>query len=213
MGQRLSAAFYERDDVRLIARELLGAVLYTRLPDPSGDGFSVLTGGRIAETEAYVGTTDRACHAYGGRRTRRTEIMYAPGGVAYVFLCYGIHALFNVVTSARDLPQAVLIRAIEPTQGMDLMLRRRGKQRASHRLTTGPGCVTQALGIEIGHTGTSLLGEEIWIEAAPEPPAASRIAATPRIGVDYAGLDALHPWRYLLADSPWVSHPPKVARA
>lgn len=210
MGAMLDSAFYRRDDVRQIARDLLGTLCCTRLPDPAGDGCAAFTTGRITETEAYVGTADRACHAYGGRRTARTEIMYAAGGVAYVYLCYGIHALFNVVTSACGLPQAVLIRAIEPVDGVAVMLRRRGQQGLTPRLTCGPGCVSQALGIRTAHTGLSLLGDTLWIEAAPTPVPPDQILATPRVGVGYAGDDAAQPWRYLIRNTPWVSRPPAM---
>ncbi len=184
---KLKRSFYLRDDVVAIARELLGKVLVTRFAEQT-------TSGVICETEAYAGPIDRASHAYGGRRTARNEVMYARGGTAYVYLCYGIHHLFNVVTHSAGTPHAVLIRAIHPLEGIDLMRERRG---GTARLSTGgPGTLTQALGIRTTHNGTDLLSDLIWIEdrsiAVPE----RSIIAGPRIGVDYAGEDALLPYRF-----------------
>lgn len=176
-------SFYRNPDVVAIAKSLIGKTLYTAI-----DGR--LTGGRIIETEAYAGITDRACHSYNNRRTPRTEIMYAPGGVAYVYLCYGMHHLFNIVTGPKDSPTAVLIRALKPTIGLDIMLERRKRQ----PLTSGPGTLTTALGITLKHNALSLTGPTLWIEEGPQHP----IEASPRIGVDYAGPDALLPYRFTL---------------
>lgn len=183
---KLPRSFYLRDDVVTIARELLGKVLVSDI-----DG--VRTAGIITETEAYAGTIDRASHAFGGRRTARTEVMYGRGGVAYVYLCYGIHHLFNVVTNASDTPHAVLVRAMHPVLGIDVMKERRRQARLT---TGGPGTVSQALGIRTAHTGTDLLGTILRIEdrGIVVPPAA--IITGPRIGVDYAGEDALLPYRF-----------------
>jgi DNA-3-methyladenine glycosylase len=149
------------------------------------------TAGVITETEAYLGIDDRACHAYGGRRTARTEIMYQAGGVAYIYLCYGIHHLFNVVTAEEGTPHAVLIRGLRPLHGIDLMKTRR---RAKEPLCSGPGTVTQALGITTLHNGIPLLGNLLWIE---DPGMVfDQIATTPRIGVDYAKEDAFLPYRF-----------------
>jgi len=188
----LDSVFYQRDDVTRIARELLGAVLHTRIR-------GALTALTITETEAYAGTTDRASHAWGGRRTRRTETMYAAGGIAYVYLCYGIHHLFNVVTGPRDVPHAVLVRAGTPAAGTATMLRRRGRPRADARLAAGPGTLSQALGIRTSMSGTSLAGPRIWIEAG-EPLDPARIVTGPRVGIDYAGEDAALPYRFRLRD-------------
>lgn len=186
---KLPRSFYLRDDVVTIARELLGKVLVSDI-----DG--VRTAGIITETEAYAGTIDRASHAFGGRRTARTEVMYGRGGVAYVYLCYGIHHLFNVVTNASDTPHAVLVRAMHPVLGIDVMKERRRQARLT---TGGPGTVSQALGIRTAHTGTDLLGTILRIEdrGIVVPPAA--IITGPRIGVDYAGEDALLPYRFHFA--------------
>lgn len=181
-----------------IAKEMLGKLLITRL-----DGIE--TWGRIMETEAYYGVIDHASHAYGGRRTKRTEIMYAPGGVAYVYLCYGIHHLFNVITHNLDSPHAVLVRAVEPVKGIDMMLWRTGKKKADHTLTKGPGNVSKALGIQTGHSGYSLLGREIFLADDGYVLKKTQIIESPRIGVDYAGEDALLPYRFYVKGNPYVS--------
>ncbi len=186
---KLPVEFYARPDVERISRELLGMYLFTLI---EGE----ITGGIIIETEAYGGELDRASHAYGGRRTRRTEIMYASGGVAYVYRCYGIHWLLNVITNGPHIPEAVLIRAIAPTAGLEVMLRRRGKAAANPLLTAGPGNLTRAMAIDGKFNGASLQGPQIWIEDRGERPLPGQILAGPRIGVDYAGLDAFRPWRF-----------------
>ncbi|MCB9171072.1 MAG: DNA-3-methyladenine glycosylase [Flavobacteriales bacterium] len=188
---KLDRRFYERDDVVRIARELLGKVLHTRFE-------GVHTSGIITETEAYAGISDRASHAFGGRRTARTEVMYARGGTAYVYLCYGIHHLFNVVTNVKEMPEAVLVRGIAPLDGIDTMRSRRGA--SGMPTTTGPGIAAQALGIRTLHSGTDLLGDTIWIgdDGPIVPDAAVRVG--PRIGVDYAGPDARSPYRFVVTD-------------
>lgn len=197
-GRLLPPAFYRRTDVVRIARELLGKFIVT------GRAGRV-TVGMIVETEAYVGVTDRACHAFGGRRTARNEAMYAAGGVAYVYLCYGLHSLLNVVTHREGAPYAVLIRAVEPVKGLSLMRRRRGPQAPERRLTAGPGSLTRALGIDVRYNGVSLAGPEVRIEDRGVRIPRSGIAVTTRIGVNYAGPDALQPWRFYLRGNPWVS--------
>lgn len=194
----LPVSFYERKDVVKIARELLGKVLVTRF---NGE----LTSGMIVETEAYAGAIDKASHAYGNRRTNRTEIMYAHGGVAYVYLCYGIHHLFNVVTNIRDTPHAILIRAIEPLEGIDVMLERRKKEKLQPILTAGPGAMSMALGIETRYSGLSLQGPEIAIEDRGIKIAAKNIVAGTRVGVAYAQDDAMLPYRFSVKDNPYVS--------
>lgn len=193
---KLQPSFYRRDDVTEIARQLLGKLLVTRFEGQ-------LTSGRIIETEAYRGVVDKASHAFGGRRTARTEVMYADGGVAYVYLCYGIHHLFNVVTNIKDVPHAILVRAIEPVEGKDWMLARSGRAAWNHNIGAGPGNVSKALGIFTGHTGMRLDSKELFIADDGHVPA--RIIATPRIGVDYAGEDALLPYRYVIAGHKGVS--------
>jgi DNA-3-methyladenine glycosylase len=195
---KLDHDFYDRKDVVKIARQLLGKILVTNL-----DG--ITTTGRIVETEAYNGIIDRASHAWSGRRTARNEVMYGEAGSAYVYLCYGIHHLFNVVTNSRDIPHAVLVRAIEPLQGIDIMLQRSGKKKIDHTLGSGPGNLSKALGIITAHSGTGLLSDRIFIADDGYALSRSRIMATPRIGVDYAGDDALLPYRFIVKDNPYIS--------
>ena len=184
---KLKRSFYLRDDVVEVARDLLGKVLVTRFEGK-------ITSGIICETEAYAGVIDRASHAFGGRRTARNEVMYGKGGTSYVYLCYGIHHLFNVVTHSAGTPHAVLVRAIHPLEGIELMRERRG---GSARFSTGgPGTLTRALGIRTAHNGTDLLSDTIHIEERSITIPERIIVAGPRIGVDYAGDDALLPYRF-----------------
>ncbi len=187
----LAADFYLRDDVVRISRDLLGKVLCTRV-------HGKLTKAIITETEAYAGVTDKASHAYGDRRTKRTEPMYGPGGTAYVYLCYGIHHLFNVVTNEEGVPHAVLIRAGNPVSGLETMLRRRNREKADKKLMPGPGTVAQALAITTDMTGTDLRGKKIWIEDHGIVIQESEISAGPRVGVDYAEEDAARLYRFIV---------------
>lgn len=193
--KRLPLEFYTRTDVVQIARELLGKVLVTEF-----DGQK--TAGLITETEAYRAPDDRASHAYGNRRTPRTEIMFQEGGRAYVYLCYGIHHLFNVVTAPENQAHAVLIRALEPIEGLEIMKARRGNV-GKKRLTIGPGALAQAMGLKTGFSGQSLVAPDsfVWIE---DWKYTDEIMAGPRIGVDYAGECAAWPWRFWLKNSPFV---------
>ena len=195
---KLPASFYERKDVVTIARELLGKVLVTNFG-------GVYTSGMIVETEAYAGITDNASHAYGSRRTPRTEVMYAQGGAGYVYLCYGIHHLFNVVTNLHDVPHAILIRAVAPVDGIPAMLERRGKEALKPSLTAGPGAMSQALGITTRHTGISLQGSDLYIEDRRIKVSRKDIVAATRVGVAYALDDALRPYRFYIKDNPYVS--------
>ena len=197
-SHKLPLPFYRQKNVCKTARQLIGKVLVTQFDD-------VVTAGRIVETEAYNGIHDKASHAWNGRRTNRTEIMYANGGLSYVYLCYGIHCLFNVVTNETDVPHAVLIRAVEPLYGIEHMLQRTKKQKPDYSLTRGPGNVAKALGIHTKHTGISLLGDELFIAKDGFVVKPSQIMATTRIGVDYAAEDALLPYRFILKDNPYVS--------
>jgi len=196
--KKLDYSFYNRTNVLQIARELLGKVLVTHFRDG-------LSSGRIVETEAYNGVTDRASHSWGGRRTTRTEIMYGEAGTAYVYLIYGIHHLFNVVTNKKDIPHAILIRGLEPVEGIPLMLRRTGKPRPDHTLTKGPGNLSRALGLLTTHTGASLAGDEIFIADDGHRLSRKEIGISPRIGVDYAGDDASLPYRFFVRGNPYVS--------
>ena len=194
---RLPPSFYLRTDVVQVARDLLGKILVTEF-----DGRR--TAGIITETEAYRAPEDRASHAYNNRRTARTEVMFAEGGHAYVYLCYGIHHLFNVVTATKDTAHAVLIRAIEPLEGLEWMQERRLiKNKMSPALTTGPGALSQALGLSTRWTGQSLLlpDSPVWLEDRGILVSEEAIAAGKRIGVDYAGECAEWPWRFWLRTS------------
>lgn len=196
--KKLPLSFYKQPDVLQIAKELLGKVIVTKWN-------GITTSARIAEVEAYNGVADRASHAYNGRRTNRTEIMYAHGGVAYVYLCYGIHHLFNVVTNAADIPHAILIRAAEPIIGVEEMLKRTGKKNADFTLTRGPGNFSRALGLFTYHTGFSLNSPELFIADDGMILTKKEIAVSARIGVDYAGEDAKLPYRFFIKDNPYVS--------
>jgi DNA-3-methyladenine glycosylase len=184
----LPRSFYQSDDVVQIAKNLLGKALFTR--------FGPLTGGLIIETEAYAGVSDRASHAFGGRRTSRNEAMYGPGGTAYVYFCYGIHYLLNAVTGKAGLPHAVLIRAILPTVGIDAMLERRGKMQLDRTLCFGPGALCSALGITKQQNERPLDSLPLLIADMGYDIAPALIEESPRIGVDYAGPDALLPYRF-----------------
>lgn len=194
---RLGEDFYQRKTVTTIARQLLGKVLVTNIN-------GVLTSGMIVETEAYS-WKERGCHAYGARKTPRNAIMFEKGGNAYVYLCYGIHYLFNIVTNGPDVAEAVLVRALEPISGIDAMISRRGELVRHLHLTSGPGKLTKALGIDRSFNGKSLLNDEIWVEDTGMRVPASRVQATPRIGIDYAGEDAKLPWRFVIRDNLWLS--------
>jgi len=154
----------------------------------------------IIETEAYKGAVDKASHAYNYRRTARNEVMYAQGGVAYIYLCYGIHHLFNIVTNKKDVPHAILIRAVLPKDGINIMLQRRNKKNITPKFSDGPGTLSQALGIKTLYSGISLLGNFIFVEDRNLNFKNKDIDTGPRIGVDYAGKDALLPYRFRLKD-------------
>ena len=200
--KKLRLDFYRRENVLQIARELLGKLLVT-----NKDG--VITSGRIVECEAYAGAPDKASHAFGGKITKRNHVMYEPGGLAYVYLCYGIHHLFNVVTHAKGTPHAILIRSAEPVKGIETMLYRTGKQQLDHSLTRGPGNVSKALGILTSDTGLSLTGTTIFLADDGFEYQKKDIRASPRIGVDYAGVDALLPYRFYVRGNAFVSGKPK----
>lgn len=187
----LDETFYMNKDVVALARQLLGKVLVTNI----GGKYCA---GIISETEAYEGETDKASHAYGGRRTKRTETMYMPGGHAYVYLCYGIHHLFNVVTHNEGVPHAILLRGILPLDGIETMLQRRNKNKVDKSLCSGPGTLSQAMGISVLHDRTSLTGQLIYIEDRGIKIPDEAVVVGPRIGVDYAADHALFPYRFLI---------------
>lgn len=200
--EKLPRSFYQNSDVVQLAKDLLGKVLVTNI-----DG--IISAGRIVETEAYCGRGDKACHA-NEKRTPRTEIMYGDGGHAYVYLCYGIHHLFNVVTNIEGQADAVLIRALEPVQGEGVMQERRNYTKA--KLASGPGTLSQAMGIKVNMTGVDLCGDQIWIMKHNEEKKI-KILADKRIGVEYAEEDALKPWRFVIAGNKFVSKPIKQKKS
>jgi DNA-3-methyladenine glycosylase len=197
MNKKLPRDFYTRANVLMVARELLGKLLV--VPATNGQRVS----GKIVEVEAYRGPQDRAAHSYGGRRTKRTETMYGIGGSAYVFFVYGMYYQFNVVTNAADTPHAVLIRAVEPVEGIELMRKLRHGQ-PDHNLTDGPGKLCIALGINRKLDAADLLGNDVWIEDA-EKISRAQIASGPRVGIDYAEEWRDKPWRFWVKDNPFVS--------
>lgn len=188
--KQIQTAFYVKEDVLNIARSLIGMKLMTNIGGR-------LTGGIIAETEAYAGVHDKASHAYGGRKTVRTEVMYREGGIAYVYFSYGMHHLFNVVTAGAGIPHAVLIRGIIPQVGVDWQLKRRKQEMIRPQLVNGPAKLCQALGITLQQNTISLLGDSVWIEQGEKINIADIITCR-RVGVDYAGKDALLPYRFVL---------------
>ncbi|OXA75127.1 DNA-3-methyladenine glycosylase [Flavobacterium aquidurense] len=199
---KLPLSYYLNQDVIFLAKDLLGKVLFTQIEGQ-------ITAGLIVETEAYFGEIDKASHAYGGRRTNRTEIMYSEGGVSYVYLCYGIHHLFNIVTSIKNEPHAVLIRAIEPLSGTEIMELRRNMTITNSAISSGPGSAAKALGINANFNKKDLDGDEIWLEDHSIRYTEDEIVATPRVGVTYAKEDAFLPWRFFVKGNKYVSKPNK----
>jgi DNA-3-methyladenine glycosylase len=199
--KKLPIHFYKGTDVVSTARELLGKIILTRFN-------GVATSGRIVETEAYVGLTDRASHSFGGKRTARNEHMYAAPGTAYVYVCYGIHHLFNVVTNATGIPDAVLIRAVEPLSRIDIMLQRTGKPKPDYSLTRGPGNAAKALGINKSHSGINLTGDEICIADDGFEIEKDQIGISRRIGIGNSGDAAPKPYRFYIKGNRFVSSYP-----
>jgi DNA-3-methyladenine glycosylase len=193
----LPREFYTRSNVLNVARDLLGKLLV--VPDEDGRRVS----GMIVEVEAYRGPEDRASHAYGGRRTKRTETMYGEGGVAYVYFVYGMYYQFNVVSNVTDTPHAILVRALEPVEGIELMRERR-RGHPDHNLTNGPGKLCIALNIDRALDGADLLGDRVWLEEH-QTLSLRRIARGPRIGIDYAEEWIDKPWRFWIRDNSYVS--------
>jgi DNA-3-methyladenine glycosylase len=197
---KLNREFYEREDVLTIAKELLGKCLFTNIDQK-------VTAGIIVETEVYIAPHDKASHAYNNKRTNRTEIFYGRGGISYVYLCYGIHHLFNIVTNRSDIPHAILIRAIEPIEGLSIMAKRRKRDQSDYSLTAGPGSLAMAMGISTIHNGVDLLENKIWLEDVNIRYAGCQIQKGPRVGVDYAEEWADKPYRFKIKDNPWTSKP------
>ena len=200
---KLPADYYLNQDVVSLAKDLLGKVLYT-------DVDNQITAGVIVETEAYFGVKDKASHAYGGRRTNRTETMYAKGGIAYVYLCYGMHNLFNVVSSIKDEPHAVLIRAVEPIIGLNIIEERRNMSVSKAAISSGPGSAAKSLGIDRSFNAKDLNGTEVWIEDHSIIYQDNEIVAAPRVGIAYAQEHALLPWRFFVKNNKYVSKPNKI---
>ncbi len=196
--KKLPLNFYKRKDVVAIARELVGKIVITKF-----DG--LVTSGRIVEAEAYVAHIDKASHSFAGRRTAKNEHMYAHPGTAYVYICYGMHQMFNIVTNEKDIPDAVLIRAVEPLEGIDIMLKRTGKEKLGNTLTKGPGNVGKALGIFKKHSGLHLLDDEIYLINDGFKLKTDEIGISGRIGVASAGADALLPYRFYVRGNKYVS--------
>ena len=194
---KLPREFYTRKNVLTVARDLLGKLLV--VPDENGRRVS----GKIVEVEAYRGPEDRASHAYGGRRTKRTETMYKMGGVAYVYFVYGMYNQFNVVTNTEDIPHAILVRGVEPVEGIEVMRERRHSHK-DRNLTNGPGKLCLAMGIDRQLDLADLLGEKVWLEEF-ETVRASRISKGPRIGIDYAEDWVDIPWRFWIKGNEWIS--------
>jgi len=200
--KKLGIQFYDREDVVAIAKELIGKIIVTKF-----DG--VMTSGRIVETEAYIAITDKASHTFGGRRTARNEHMYGEPATSYVYICYGMHHLFNVVTNKKNIPDAVLIRAVEPLEGIPTMLLRTNKKTLDNTLTKGPGNAGKALGINKQHSGLNVLGDELFITADKAAGYIAidekQIGSSKRIGVESAGAAALYPYRFYLKGNKYVS--------
>jgi len=190
--------FYLNKDVIDVGQKLLGKYLFTKI-----DG--VITGGIITETESYKGIEDKACHAYMGKKTNRNKTMFEPGGIAYVYLCYGMYSLLNVVTNTKEVPEAVLIRAIEPIVGIDEMLKRRNKFKIERSLTAGPGLLSKALGITKKIDGKSFKSKKIWIEDRGLKISKKNIICSKRVGIDYAKEYVNKPWRFRIKNSKWTS--------
>ena len=197
MANKLSPLFFLNNNILSISKNLLGKYIFTKINNH-------ITSGMIVETEAYVGINDKASHAYNNKKTNRTEVMYEKGGVCYVYLCYGIHYLINIVTGEKNIPHAILIRAIEPKDGIDIMLQRRSLKKTSFNITNGPGKLSQALAINKILNGKSLNSNKIWIEDLKINIDEKDILSSPRIGVDYAKEDAKLPYRFYL-NNKWVS--------
>ena len=194
---KLPREFYTRSDVLKVSRDLLGKLLVV----PTANRKRVA--GMIVEVEAYRGPADRASHAFGGRRTKRTETMYQTGGVAYVYFVYGMYYQFNVVSNVKDVPHAILVRALEPVEGIEFMRKRRHTH-PDHNLTNGPGKLCIAMGIDRELDRADLLGDEVWLEDYQNIPA-SKISKGPRVGIDYAEEWVDKPWRFWIKDNTYVS--------
>jgi DNA-3-methyladenine glycosylase len=195
--KKLSRDFYLRKDTVRVARDLLGKLLVV----PADDGTRI--SGMIVEAEAYLGIEDKAAHSYSGRRTARNEVTYSEGGQVYVFFVYGMYYQLNLVTGPAEHAHVVLIRAVEPIEGIEIMREHRGKM-PDKNLTSGPGKLTIAFGIDRSFNGEDLLGNRIWLEEYKNIKK-SETASGPRVGIDYAEEFVEMPWRVWIIGNPFVS--------
>lgn len=197
---RLPQSYFLNEDVVFLARDLVGKYLFVNTEE-------TLTGGIIVETEAYRGPDDVGAHAYNHRRTSRNDIMYSDGGVVYMYICYGIHDMLNIVTAPENIPHAILIRAIQPTEGLAIMRERRKVRNEDTRLCRGPGALAKALALKKIHNGISLQENEIWIEDRGLKYADEDVVAGPRIGLNISEPYKSIPWRFYVKGDPHVSRP------
>ena len=197
-NKKIPVSYYRNSDTLELSKDILGKKLFTKIDNQ-------ITSGVIVESEAYLGVSDRASHAFDNKLTSRTSTMYKEGGISYIYLCYGMHSLFNIVTNNKGIPEAILIRAIEPIDGISIMCNRRNMKEKSYNLTNGPGKLSQALGITKKLNGQSLYGDDIWIEDIKISFKKNNILSSPRIGVDYSGIDAKLPYRFYIKNNKWVS--------
>jgi DNA-3-methyladenine glycosylase len=197
---KLPVEFYQRDDVVLIARELLGKEVYSNIEGQ-------ITGGIIIETEAYRGPDDRGSHAYLNKRTPRNEMMYNAGGLVYMYICYGIHDMLNIVTGSKDMSHAILIRAIEPIKGLEIMRERRNIYNQDKRLCKGPGALAKAMALNKLHNGIDLQNDTIWIEDNGRSYTDEQVVASARVGMNFDGIYKTIPWRFYNKGNPYVSRP------
>ncbi|HEX3045973.1 MAG TPA: DNA-3-methyladenine glycosylase [Bacillota bacterium] len=193
--EKLKRSFYERDALT-VAKDILGKYLVTYTPAGT-------TVGKIIEVEAYMGFVDAGSHTYQGKRTARTEVIFGPGGHAYVYLIYGMYYCLNIIVNRIDVPEVVLIRALEPVDGIELMKQRRGTDRILN-LCSGPGKLSTAMGISLKENGIDLCGETMYLLSG-DTVDSRKITRTPRINIDYAGEARDYPWRFLVQDNPFVS--------
>ena len=197
-NKKIPVSYYKNSDTLELSKDILGKKLVTKVNNQ-------ITSGIIVESEAYLGVADRASHAFDNKLTSRTSIMYEEGGISYIYLCYGMHSLFNIVTNNKGIPEAILIRAIKPIDGISMMCKRRNMKEKSYNLTNGPGKLSQALGITKKLNRQSLHGDDIWLEDIKISFKNNNILSSPRIGVDYAGTDAKLPYRFYIKNNKWVS--------
>ena len=197
-NKKIPVSYYKNSDTLELSKDILGKKLVTKVDNQ-------ITSGIIVESEAYLGVNDKASHAFDNKLTSRTSTMFEEGGISYIYLCYGMHSLFNIVTNNKGIPEAILIRAIKPIDGISMMCKRRNMKEKSYNLTNGPGKLSQALGITKKLNRQSLHGDDIWLEDIKISFKNNNILSSPRIGVDYAGTDAKLPYRFYIKNNKWVS--------